>query len=200
MNDALIQKMAKILELCKWGATPGEKQAAKEALNRILSKYKIDESQLTNVLFNNYRFTFSSRLEKTLLACIIDIMISRGVACCVQTGVKRIMASLTYSEWVTVECAYEYFRRHMKAEYKKHVAPQLAKCRKAKTRRELKQKLEQIFISNYIIASGLVKQESIQQIDPKQLSTEEYKLRCKLADVQGGQYKQQVDNTKLLTN
>lgn len=200
MNQQLKDKIAKIQELINRGATDGEKAAAKKALDRIVKAHNIDESQLTSVLYKDYYFKFSSINERILLGIIMHVFLETGTKCAVQTHRKRIKASLLYEEWVTIECCYEYFRRHMKAEYKRIVLPQLIGCRTAKTRKNKKERLDMIFLSNYSIASKLYKEGELTEINIDEMSKQEAHDRTALNGVQGGQYNKQVISNLLLEN
>lgn len=197
MNQELKDKIAKIMELINRGATDGEKAAAKKALERIIKAHNIDESQLSSVMYKEYEFRFSSLIELELLASIIRIFIdlkSPGS----RTHHKRVRFSLLYEQWVTVECSYEYFRRHMRKQYYLVVTPQLKKTRKAKTRRELKAILDDIFISDYKIASRLYKEGELKQLSIDDMSVEEMKKRASLNGIEGGSYNKQVMTNLLL--
>ena len=133
MTPEIRRKLAKIYELVKRG-TDGEQAAAQAALDRMLDKYGLDKEgvNLDALDKEHYAFTYTSDLEHWLLLRIKFIFIGdEGTG----TGYRlhpRIILVLTYLDYVTVSCAYEYYRRHMKAEWKRLCAPELAKCRKAK--------------------------------------------------------------------
>src|SRR5437868_13270397 len=99
---------------------------------------------------------------------------------------KQIKSSLVYLDWITIECAYEYFRRHMRKEWKRVVGPELRKCRKVKTRNKRRRELSEIFFSNYVIASNLYKPEELKKMEPG--SEKEMRDRIKLEAVEGGKY------------
>lgn len=200
MNNQLKDKIAKIMALINQGATDGEKQAAKKALERIIKAHNIDESQLTSVMFKEYQFKFTTTLEKQLLTRIALFFHPESLRSAIQRHYKRVTLHLTYDEWVTIECAYEFFRRHMKSEYRKAVVPIIKNHRTRITKQRAKQDLEPIFFSNYIIASKLCKPEEMQPLNFDEMSEAELKKRMKLAGVEGGSYKKQVDDTKYLTN
>ncbi|HRO70900.1 MAG TPA: hypothetical protein PK951_10985, partial [Chitinophagaceae bacterium] len=113
---------------------------------------------------------------------------------------KEVVSSLIYVDWITIECAFEYFRRHMKSQWRKVVEPELKRCRTTRTRNKKRNELNPIFFSNYIIASKLYKDGDVHEIDLTTVSKSEIQKRRLLAGVEGGEYSRQVTNGLLLSN
>ena len=205
MNEELKQKMAKILELMTRGATEGEKAAAQKAFELFASKHNISKEQLDNLDKTKYIFKYKSVLEQWLFVRLNKILLGQLDTERVRIrhwnnakSVKEITALYTYEEWVTIECSYEYFRRHMNAQWRKISKPLLAKKRKAKTKNAYRLQLQDEFASKYFIASNLVKPEELVQVDMSTLSEAEINAKMAMKDVEGGNYNKQVVGGNLL--
>lgn len=185
-------KIAKIYALVNHGDA-GEKEAAKKALDRFMKKYNIDEEYVKNIHVKYYKFKYSLELDKSLMTRLIKHILRKEIQGYIQTDGERVMMfKLEYMDWVTLECAYEYFKKHMRSEYKRLVSPQLKRCRTAKTKRERKKVLDPIFFSNYVIASKLYDEHELSKVDTSKMSEKEMNNRASMSGVQGGDYKQQV--------
>lgn len=198
MQDSLKDKIKKISELILRGATEGERAAAEKALHRIMMAHNIQESELTRIYYKDYQFRFVSNVEKSLLTYLIHHFVPNSFKSAIHDKVKTITISLQYAEWVTLDCAYEYFRRHMKKQYQKAVVPQLKKCRKAKTRNRLRSQLDGLFIQRYVIESNLIDQKYIVSKKATEMSHAERLQRLLMEGVEGGSYKKQVSDIKLI--
>lgn len=204
MEDSLKERLSKIYALVNQGATEGERAAAKKAMDRLIAKYNIPLDELTNLDLKEYVFKYQTELETQLMAMIMhffsDSAFSRSFKRTYHKGrkVKEMVTQLNYMDFVSIESAYEYFRRHMKKEYSRVVIPELKKTRSAKTRSARKQQLDQIFFDRYIIASKLVNQKYIQIVSNDTLSKSELKDRFKLQEIEGGKYNRQLTQTLLL--
>lgn len=197
MAPEIQDKLTKILELVNSGATEGERQAATLALNRIMLKYNISEEALKSIDQKNYTFGCCTWMEEQLLIHIMKMQ-SESMFSSAAKGSKKVYIPLTYMQYVDIDCRYEYYRRHLKQQWKTLCEPQLKKCRKPKTKNLLRSKLQMIFITQYLIKSGLVKPENIVKVESK--NDAEYKQRMLCADVEGGLYNKQVLTTNLLEN
>lgn len=199
MTEQLKDKIAKIYELVNRGATEGEKAAAKNALDRVMRKYHIDEEQLKDLGSKQYVFKYTTQLELWLLNRILHLMIDDGIKKSIyRPWHKQFISTLSHEEWVVVECSYEYFRRHMKQQWKKLCGPELAKCRKAKTRNKRRLELYDFFFSQYCIKSKLYKEDELYEIKPT--SQGEMRDRRMMNGVEGGNYNKQVVGNLLLEN
>ncbi len=191
--EEINDKLAKIYRLVQKGATEGERAAAKKALDRIMQKYNLDEKVLNDLDFKEYVFKYSKKIELRLLERIMFIMVPGSIdQSAIRTWSKEIVSKLQYLDWITIECAYEYFRRHMLKQWRKIVIPELKKCRKTKTRNKRRKKLATLFFGQYVIASKLYKEEEITKIDLSELSEKEISDRMKLQGVEGGNCNKQV--------
>ncbi|MEQ8685483.1 MAG: DUF2786 domain-containing protein [Imperialibacter sp.] len=195
MTDEIRDRLRKVYELVNRGSTEGEKQAAKLALDRLMKKYNLSEEALNDVTRKVHRFKYATYLEERLIARLLTVMLNqKDLSNAVKdTWQKReIHIKLEYIDYVTLECAYEYFRRHMKEQWNKICAPEVARCRKAKTRSAKRQELQPIFFTKYCIASKLYKENELETRNTDNMSQAELKARNLVSGVQGGQYNRQV--------
>jgi hypothetical protein len=199
ITEEVKDKLAKVYALVNSGGTEGEKQAAKLALDRLMKKYNLDESILNSLDLKTYIFKYATTLEYWLIKRIMFMMVPHAIKASAR-GAKRIESNLKYIDWVTIECAYEYFRRHMKKEWQRVVSPELNKTRKAKTRKKRRDKLDQLFFSDYVILSGLTKPEELETVDVSSMSEREREDRFRLAGIKGGSYNRQLSSGLLLEN
>lgn len=193
MNNELKDKIEKIYRLVNGGTTEGERAAARKALDRILKSYNLDDSILNDLELREYWFSYTSNNEKLLLVAIVRKMIGdRTGLMSIRPWTKQFRITLKYIDWVTVDSAYAYFRRHMKVQWKKVVKPVLDKCRKAKTKRIRREELDLLFIGKYIIASNLTQEGDLETINVSDMSEKEYRDRMSMSGIEGGAYNKQV--------
>jgi hypothetical protein len=198
MTDEIKDKITKVYALVNQGGTEGEKEAARKALDRLMKKYNLDEAILEGLDLKTYVFKYVTALELDILQRIMFIMVPGSIeASRIARWEKSIVSNLRYIDWITIECAYEYFRRHMKKEWKRVVAPHIAKCRKAKTKNRRRKELSEIFFHRYIIASKLYKEDELTTV--KASSGKEQRDRLMLDEVEGGAYNRQLAGGLLLT-
>jgi hypothetical protein len=203
ITDELKEKLAKIYALVNKGATEGERQAAKHQLDKIIAKYGIGEDMLADLHLKTYYFKYKTMVEKLLIMRLLNFFVpndSKTIYYRTWNGtkaVKEVCYSLTYTDFVTIECSYEYFRRHMNVQYKKLVSPQLVKFRKAKTRNARREVLDDLFFQKYIIASGLVDQSELTTAEVNDKNIGDYLL---MSGVEGGQYNKQMGRGLLIEN
>lgn len=205
LTDEIREKLAKVYNLIKGGATDGEKAAAQKALDRIIEKYNLDIDDLESLSRKEYVFKYCSNLEVMLLGAIMQCMTDDAFKNSARVSfnfksVREIRSSLTYIDWVTIESAYEYFRRHMKKEWQRVCVPELNRCRKDKIRRKLRKELEVLFINRYTIESKLYREGALITLDAEKMSKRELKNRMKLTKVEGGEYNRQVNRGLYLDN
>jgi hypothetical protein len=196
MNEAIRERLSKVYALFTNGATDGERQAAKVALDKILDKYNITEAELANINLKRYWFTYTSQLEVLLLilickqCCGIESYMGKDKSC------RSICLDLTYLDWVSIESMYEYFRRHMKKEWLLHSKTAIAKCRKTKTKNEMRRVLQDKFFSIYISRSSLYREKDFTQT---KATATEYELARHFTTVEGGNFNKQVITHKLIS-
>lgn len=204
ISQNIKDRIAKIYELVKRGATEGEKAAAKTALDNLLKKYNLEGIDLENINKELRKFKYSTSMELTLLAAILLVLVedkeaiksaSRNTYKC-----RHVEVSLTYMDYVTADCAYEYFRRHMKEQWNKLCIEYVNKCRKAKTKNRRRAELQEAFIQRYIINSKLYREGDIyeREIDLKALSAKELNDYMIMQQIEGGQYNRQMTNGLLI--
>ena len=208
LNNELKEKLLKLQGLVDNGATEGEKSAAKKAVDRIIARYNIDASELECLAINRYVFKYSTELEVLLLGsimrCFSDGTKLQGLRMTwdreTRKAVKQVVIHMSYINWVTIECAYEYFRKHMKQEWLRVCRPEIDRCRKSKTKKQKRQQLEDLFFQKYIIASKLYHEGEVKELDASTMSATEIENRLKLSSVKGGAYKSQLGRGLLLEN
>jgi hypothetical protein len=200
ISEEIRLKLSKVYELVNNGATEGEKSAAKKALERILQKYNITEEQLADVSLKQCAFKYSSMLELYLVSRLIAFFFPElyKQAARKTFGTRAVVLNMNHMDWVTLESAYEYFRRHMKKEWQRLCVPELNRCRKQNTRIKRKKELENLFFGQYIIASKLHKPEEVKKINSEELTEKEIRDRMKLNDLEGGSFNRQIHSNLLL--
>lgn len=202
MDDRLKDKLAKVLALVNKGATEGEKKAAEKALQRMIDKYNINPEELGRLTIKRYRFKYTTDMETILLMRLVRFVLENEQACHSARkhtfGVKEVSFDLEYFDYVTLSASYEYFRRHMKAEWNKHCALLVKRCRTTKTRNKKREELQEVFMSKYFISSNLYGQSEVSEIDMSKVSSREREYRSRMAGVQGGKYNRQLNNGLLL--
>lgn len=199
MTPELKAKLAKVCALAKNG-TDGEKAAAQLALDRLVKKYDLECVDFDSLDKEYYSFTYCGSIEVRLMEAILDVMIDDidVFLDCYRTvrPKKEIRIKMRYTDYVVVSCAYAYFRQHMRPQYRALVTKELKRFKKAKRQVTL----EHIFLSLYLIKSGLVKPEDIIQANPETLSKKELSDRLKMLEhIEGGHYSTQVQTGNLLT-
>lgn len=201
MSPEAKDRIAKVYALVKAGATEGEKQAAEKALHRLMKKFNINPEELDSIHKSEIRLKYTSDMELWLLGrlikCLLNDSTAKGTRY-VGSRKKEVVFMLDYLDRVTLEASYEYFRRHMKEQWKISCAIEVKRCRKAKTRNKRRAELQNLFFNSYCIASKLYQIEELVTVDTESLSQKERSDREKLKGVQGGQYRKQVNNGLLL--
>ena len=196
MSPEIKEKLRKVYELVNSGID-GEREAAMNVLEQLMAKFGITEAQLSSLDQNEYEFGYTSKMELILLARVMETLYPGVVGKSKRiVSVKKIISTLDYTTFINIECAYEYFRRHMKAQWILLCIPELAKCRKTKTKNKLRAELQDAFISKYLIESKLVPESSIKQVPIK--SGRHLNRVALVSGVQGGQYNKQIHTNKLL--
>ncbi|GEP52352.1 hypothetical protein FNO01nite_30240 [Flavobacterium noncentrifugens] len=193
MTEETRLKIAKVYELVNRGEA-GEKEAAKRALDRLMKRYNIDDSEIERIKEKTYSFKYSLEIDKSLFLELYDFFFpGKEFKPWLSTfGCREIQMKFEYLDYVLFSCAFEYFKQHMNKEYKKIVLPQLKRCRSAKTRNARRAELQQLFFGRYIIASKLYRPEDLTTIDLSKLTQKELADRAKMRGIEGGEYKTQL--------
>jgi hypothetical protein len=200
MTNEIKDKIKKVYALVERG-TEGEQKAARAALDRLMKKYNLSDEQVENIDLVLREFTYTTLMEKVLFIRICRFLVGmdiKGHAYVDRNLGKVICIKLKHIDYVTADCAYEYFRKHMKSQWKKICAPELARCRKAKTRNKRRQELQGAFCEQYMIKSGLVDPDELKPMDLDQMSQKELADQMKLQGLEGGKYHTQVSTAHLL--
>lgn len=194
MENQLKDKISKIYELVKRGSTEGEKAAAESALNKLLKKHNLTQEFIKTMHLKKYEFKYATNLDLELFKQLHQYFFEgRAFEASRSTlGGKTIYISFEYLDYVLFSSAYEYFKRHMNAEFKKHCVPLIKKCRSTKTQNARRAKLQDIFFSQYIMKSKIYHERQIGKIDVSTLSEKELADRQRLQQIQGGSYATQV--------
>lgn len=203
LTDNIRQRIAKVQELVARGGTEGEKTAARAALDRLVKTHNLSEDALVNIELAPRFFNYKWKPEQQLFWRIIRHVVGNESAAdqikstdwCPDRPLVRgkyLRVLLNYADYVIASCAYEYFRRHMKAQWDKHTKTELSRCRKEKTRRQKRISLEPAFLNRYILASGLYHESDITRVEHKGKEAEAHR---RFRDVEGGQYKTQVERS-----
>jgi hypothetical protein len=194
MENQLKDKISKIYELVQRGGTAGEKAAAEAALNKLLKKHNLTEEFIKTMHIKSYDFKYATKLDLNLFIQLYGYFFEGKEfnASKSTIGGKTIYMSFEYLDWVLFSSAYEYFKRHMNTEFKKHCVPLIKKCRSTKTQNERRAKLQEMFFSQYVMKSKIYHQKQIGQVDLSTLSEKERRDRERLEEIQGGSYATQV--------
>ncbi|QEE51060.1 hypothetical protein FUA48_16190 [Flavobacterium alkalisoli] len=193
MTEEVQNKIAKVYELVNRGEQ-GEREAAKKALDKLLKKYNLDESAIAAIKLRRYTFKYSTNLELMLLSQLIEYFLKgKEVAAYRDTRMCReVVMKLEYVDFILIDTAYEYFRRHMKAQYKKLCLPKINRCRSVKTKNKRRAELQDLFFRKYVVASKIYHTDQLETVDLSTLTDKERKDRMALSGVQGGEYNSQV--------
>lgn len=206
MENSIKDKLKGIYELINRGATEGERAAAKNALDRIISRHGITDAQLADMELREYVFKYSTRLDELISIRLIHVLMPDAWQHAKKSNykagrpVKEIKLKLTYEQYIIFESNYEYFRRHLKAEWKRVAEPVLKRCKTAKTKTAKRKTLEPLFFNKYCIASNLYKPQELIAVKVEGMNAAEYKARSLMEDVKGGNYNRQVTGGKYITN
>lgn len=202
MDIKLQNKLSKLYQMLKGGSTDGEKAAAKEAIDRIVFKYDLDNLDLDKMHIREYRFKYSTELETWLFQRILKILLNLDAPEIYRTNykveggsyvnVRDIVIKLDEVDYITLHAAYEYFRGHMKSQWKRHAAPVIKRCRTKKTKSKKREDLKKEFFSLYIIKSKLYEESELKKRELK--TRADYQKANMFNNVEGGKYNTQVNN------
>lgn len=204
MNTEIKDKIAKVLELTNRGFE-GEKDAAKNALDRLMKKYNLSDEDLHKIKFTKYFFKYKTKLDMDLFQQILKYFLPGKNFRIVRYtyGKRELAVELEYLDWVTIDSAYEYFRRHATNQFNEFCLPHVKRCRSTKTKNAKRIELQDAFFSKYVIASKIYHPEQIKQVSYSGLSSAKVNYENQknkiLGNVTGGQYHAQVEKeTKFL--
>lgn len=194
MDNQLKEKISKIYELVKRGSTAGEKAAAESALDKLLKKHNLTEEFIKTMHLKKYEFKYATKLDLDLFIQLHQYFFEGKEFNASKSTFrgKTIYMSFEYLDWVLFSSAYEYFKRHMNAEFKKVCVPLIKKCRSTKTQNAKRAKLQGIFFGQYVIKSKIYNEKQIGTIDLSKISPKERSERERLEQIEGGSYATQV--------
>ncbi|WP_294203104.1 hypothetical protein [uncultured Chryseobacterium sp.] len=198
IDDKIKERIAKIKELATRGVD-GEKEAANLALERILKKYNVNPAEVDHITKKRYSFKYSSKLDFELFCQLLHYFF-RGEEFDLERhtyGTREISGRFNYLDYVTISCTYEYFKRHMRKEWDKFAKASIKRKRKAKTKNQIREDLQGIFFSQYIMRSRIVHEDQIHERDLSEISQTEMDHMGKIADIEGGSYHIQVEKETL---
>ena len=197
-QEKLKEKVSKIYELVKSGATDGEKESAKLALDRILKKHNLDLEFVAKINLKKYEFKYATWLDMQLFIQLHIFLFKEKKFDAEKStlGRKSIFLELEYLDYIQLLTAYEYFKRHMNSEFKKFCLPLIARCRSVKTKNKRRSELQRVFFDKYVIKSKIYHPTQIENINIDKKSKKELTDRVLLNDIQGGVYHSQI-NTEL---
>ncbi|WP_372473335.1 hypothetical protein AB4865_10950 [Capnocytophaga sp. ARDL2] len=191
MTEEVRQKIAKVYELVKRGVN-GEKQSAERALERLIKKYNLSAQEIEKMHLKMYKFKYTSDLDKMLLCQLLTYFFEgKYKKYTLYTGdVREIGIEMEYLDYVQIECAYEYFKRHMNQQWREFALPLVKKKRTTKTKNKRRKELQDIFFSKYILSSKIY---LVRQVgDGSNYTQKELEDLYALRGVEGGTYHQQV--------
>lgn len=203
-NLVLKNRLSKIYELVKNGATDGEKAAAKNALDKLLEKHNLQGIDLDSLEKSIYSFKYKTQLDEWLLLRIVFMFVDdeKSFKSAIKdTWRKReIDLSLTYLDFITVSASYEYFKRHMLVQWKKVCAAEVKRKRTAKSKTATRKALQKPFFSSYVIKSKLYKEGELKDVNVSAMGKSEAEKFRKMDEVEGGKYNRQMTNGLLIEN
>lgn len=192
--ESVQDKIAKVYELVKRGATEGEKIAAERALDRLMRKYNLDESYLNSIGLKKYSFQYQTNLDLKLFCQLMEFFFrDKNYTGYRDTdGTRKIIIKLEYLDYIQIDCAYGYFRPHMKKQFEEHCLPHLKRCRTTKTKNAKRKQLQDLFFGRYVLESNIYHPDQMSTLDWSKLSERERKMREQLQAVQGGTFNNQM--------
>ena len=115
------EKLQKIAKLAEAGGTPGEKQAAKEILDKLLEKYNVKMSELLQEEPKARLFSVRKNIERALLMRIVVYVCgTRNISYTPKARNGRMTIYLTMAQYIDVNTCYRHYQRLFRKELKKH--------------------------------------------------------------------------------
>lgn len=192
MNTEIKDKITKVLELANRGID-GEKDAAEKTLERLMKKYNLSDEDLAKIKLKPYTFTYKTNLDKALFFQLKSYFFKDKSIPVYgsSSSAKQMVVELEYLDFVKLDSAYEYFRRHAAKQFNEFCLPHINRCRTAKTKNAKRADLQDAFFSKYVIASNIYHQDQVREMTPKEME-EARKKAAILGNVEGGKYHTQV--------
>ena len=112
-------KIRKVKALIQRGATEGEKEAARKALERLAEAHNFAIEQDGSVL-HEYKFAYTMMIDLELAAQIIDhFELKATPKYRYASPARRFVMEMDVDDHVIFDCAYGYFKPHMAAQWRK---------------------------------------------------------------------------------
>lgn len=197
IDDKIRERIVKIQALADRGVD-GEKTAASIQLERMIKKYNISEEELSTIKMKKYYFKYKTNLDKRLFVQLILYFFKGQTFKLYQNNHngKDIEVDMEYLDYVTLSCAYEYFRAHAAKQFQEFCLPYIRRCRTTRTKNAKRAELQEAFFNRYVYESKIYHPEQMQEINFLDMSKKELESYEKLdritSKVEGGQYHTQV--------
>ncbi|GIJ92809.1 hypothetical protein CAPN002_00270 [Capnocytophaga stomatis] len=191
MTNEIRNKIAKVYELVKRGEQC-ERQVAEKALERLLKKHNLSSEEVSKIHLKLYKFKYSSDLDKKLLLQLLTYFFEgKHRSYTLYTGdVREIGIEMEYLDYVQVECAYEYFKRHMNQQWREFALPLVKKKRTTKTKNRRRKELQDVFFSKYILSSKIYLEKQV--CNRSNYTQKELEDLYALSGVEGGKFNGQL--------
>lgn len=206
--DKRIQKRFENLRaLADRGATEGERKAARKGMERLIAKYDLTDEHIHDTLKVQYFFKYASDLDWKLFCRLYSYFLETNEKIYVRyekwdghryVDCREIVVNLSRMDYITMDCAFGYFRPHMNKQWREIALPEINRHRKPKTKNQKRKLLQDKFFVRYCIASGLYREEELQN---KEISNRaELEAILMFRNVEGGEFNQQVGTGLYLEN
>lgn len=197
MNSQLQKRLDKVFALINQGATDGEKAAAKAALDRIVDNHNLHGQ--VNVADSSIErsFLYKGMIEIYLMQELMahfNIDVYNG-----KRTRSRIYMDMNYLDFIQIDCAFSYFRVHMRDQWNKTCLPLINRKRTARSKKATRDQLVQVFIPAYCDKSGIGTWTKTSR-ETHKMNKAEMDAALATLMVEGGKFHNQVstDSPKLL--
>lgn len=193
------QRFENLRALAERGATRGERKAALKGMERLIAKYDLETEHIHDALKVQYSFKYASDLDWRLFCRLYSFFLHTDEEIYVRyhkfedeewVECREIVVELSRVDYITMDCAFGYFRPHMNKQWRKIALPEINRHRKAKHKKKKRKLLQEKFFVRYCIASGLYREDELQN---KEISSRaELEAILMFRNVEGGEFNQQV--------
>lgn len=157
-----------------------------------MSKYNLSAEEVAKIHLKMYKFKYTSDLDKRLLFQLLTYFFEgkHNSYTLYTDNVREIGIEMEYLDYVQIECAYEYFKRHMNQQWREFALPLVKKKRTTKTKNKRRKELQDVFFSKYILSSKIYLEKQVS--NGSDYTQKELEDLYALSGVQGGKFNQQV--------